>query len=449
MTTLADTNLLADLQEYGAADVSACFSCGNCTAICPLADNDATFPRRMIRYAQVGMTDELLSSKELWTCYHCGLCSDSCPTEADPGEFMAAARRYAIASYDKTRLARVLYTKPIIGTLVSLVAFFFSPASSTRRAASCRPKSLELFTFVPYDVVHWTRHRGDGAGRPRRPGRRGSMARGMARKEGVTLKSLVESAEARKRTVKALWFSIGIESIGQKRYREDCHGRPPGRAVYRRRWFIHAMTIWGFIGLLIATSLDYGLDVIGVKETGTAIPIWYPSRAIGTVGGLMLMYGVTFFMVNRWQKYNRAATVSKRSDWTFLVLLWVTGFTGFLIEVALYVPPTPAWGYWVFLVHVAIAMELLLFVPFTKFAHVDLPARGPLLLLAGRAEDHSVRLRRHSGPVGIRGTLRGAADLPSVKTSGTEVRRGQARWLSSTRKPLLLDASRASASPGR
>lgn len=370
MTTLADTNLLASLQEYGAADVSACFSCGNCTAICPLADNDATFPRRIIRYAQVGMTEELLSSKELWTCYHCGMCSDSCPTEADPGEFMAAARRYVTASYDKTRIAKVLYTMPILGTVVSLVAFFLLAGFLYASSDIMPTQSLELFTFVPYHVVHWL-----GIGVMALVVLSGlagmvSMARGMARKEGVTLKSLVESAEARKRTVKALWFSIGIESIGQRRYRQDCLDDRPVEPWYRRRWFIHAMTIWGFIGLLIATSLDYGLDVIGVKETGTAIPIWYPSRAIGTIGGLMLMYGVTFFMVNRWQKYNRAATVSKPSDWTFLVLLWVTGFTGFLIEVALYVPPTPAWGYWVFLVHVAIAMELLLFVPFTKFAHV-------------------------------------------------------------------------------
>ena len=41
--------------------MSACFSCGNCTAICPLSENDATFPRRMIRYAQVrAQIDSLL-----------------------------------------------------------------------------------------------------------------------------------------------------------------------------------------------------------------------------------------------------------------------------------------------------------------------------------------------------------------------------------------------------
>ncbi len=60
---------------------------------------------------------------------------------------------------------------------------------------------------------------------------------------------------------------------------------------------------------------------------------------------------------------------SKPSDWLFLVLLWVTGFTGFVIEAALYLEPVPAWGYWVFLLHVAVAMELVLFLPFTKFAH--------------------------------------------------------------------------------
>ncbi len=103
--TLVDPCLMADIKRFGAADVSACFSCGTCTAICPLSDNDGTFPRRIIRYGQVGMKDALLSSKELWTCYHCGLCSESCPQQADPAEYMAAVRRYAIASYDRTRLA--------------------------------------------------------------------------------------------------------------------------------------------------------------------------------------------------------------------------------------------------------------------------------------------------------------------------------------------------------
>ena len=43
--------------------------------------------------------------------------------------------------------------------------------------------------------------------------------------------------------------------------------------------------------------------------------------------------------------------------------------TGFALEVALYLPSAPAWGYWVFLFHVAVAMELVILAPFMKLAH--------------------------------------------------------------------------------
>ena len=75
-----DPALLPQIKEYGAFDVDACFNCGNCTAVCPLSAGDAAFPRRIIRYAQVGLKEELLASKELWTCYGCGECSETCST---------------------------------------------------------------------------------------------------------------------------------------------------------------------------------------------------------------------------------------------------------------------------------------------------------------------------------------------------------------------------------
>ena len=121
MSSVANLDLMSDLRKFGATEVNACFSCGNCTATCPLADNDAAFPRRFIRLAQVGLEDELVASKELWTCYQCGLCTTKCPTEADPAEFMATARRYAIQRYDKTGLARLMYTKPWAAVVVAVI----------------------------------------------------------------------------------------------------------------------------------------------------------------------------------------------------------------------------------------------------------------------------------------------------------------------------------------
>ena len=65
MSVIVDHTLLPALKQYGAFDIGACFNCGNCTAVCPLSKDDTTFPRRIIRYAQVGMRDSLLSSKEI------------------------------------------------------------------------------------------------------------------------------------------------------------------------------------------------------------------------------------------------------------------------------------------------------------------------------------------------------------------------------------------------
>ncbi len=362
--TFIDTGLLADVKRFGAADVSACFSCGNCTAICPLSDNDGTFPRRMIRYAQVGMKDALLSSKELWTCYHCGKCSDSCPQQADPAEYMAAARRYAIASYDRTRLARTMYTRPFVGSAIALlVAVFFATFLYSAHGSQSN-RSLKVFDFIPEHLIHYT-----GIAVMVLIALAGlagivTMARGIARREGVQFRQLPLAG-----IFGALWNAIGVESIGQRRYRGDCSEIQETEPLYRRRWLAHSLTLWGFLGLLGATLLDYGLSLIGVRKTGAAVPVWYPVRLLGTLAGIAMVYGVSMLIVNRLLRSNRAAKESKPSDWMFLVMLWVVGFSGFLIEIALYLPHAPSWGYWVFLFHVSVAMELMLLLPFIKFAH--------------------------------------------------------------------------------
>jgi nitrate reductase gamma subunit len=138
---------------------------------------------------------------------------------------------------------------------------------------------------------------------------------------------------------------------------------------YRRRWLVHALVVWGFLGLLAATGLDYGLALLGIKETGTPVPIWYPVRLLGTVAGAVLVYGATILIIDRYRAANRSVKTSTVADWLLLALLWVTAVTGFAIELALYLPSAPAWGYWLFLVHVAVAMELVLLAPFMKLAH--------------------------------------------------------------------------------
>ena len=174
---------------------------------------------------------------------------------------------------------------------------------------------------------------------------------------------------ALRRSLRAAWNALAVESLGQRRYRADCDTDAAAKPWFRRRWFLHAATMWGFLGLLAATILDYGLAIVGIKATGTPVPIWYPVRLLGTVAGLLLVYGATMLIVQRFRGEERSVRHSTAADWTFLALVWITGVTGFAIELALYLPTAPVWGYWVFLFHVAVAMELVLLAPFMKFAH--------------------------------------------------------------------------------
>jgi nitrate reductase gamma subunit/ferredoxin len=385
MATVVNPNLITDLQKFGAPDINACFSCGNCTAICPLADNDATFPRRFIRLAQVGLGDDLVTSKELWTCYQCGMCTERCPQEADPAEFMATARRYAIAKLDKTGIARAMYTSPVAAAVISLVGLVIFGGFF----ASVKASPADRLVFgVPYEWIHTV-------------GlvvmilvalvaviNLAMMARATAKRDDVTAKSLFGSQQAWGRTLRALWYSVGVESLGQKRYREDCEDDNPKEPLYRRRWLIHALTVWGFLALFAATLLHYGSDIIGLQGLAESA-VGSAARLVGTIGGLAMMYGVTWFMINRRQKVSASAQLSSPSDWLFLWMLWATGLTGFIIEVSLYLPqdhPQP-WAYVLFLVHVAIAMELVLFMPFTKFAHVMY--RPVALFFYGLAKERS------------------------------------------------------------
>jgi hypothetical protein len=302
---------------------------------------------------------------------------------------MAAARRYAIANYDRTGLARTMYTRPVIGTLiaVALAAFFalFMYAGHGPQSTG----SLDIFGFIPEELIH-------NLGIAVMvlvfaAGLMGvaTMARAVSRGSGVTMRSVVGDRTALRRSAGALWTALAVETLGQRRYRDDGDADAAAQPWYLRRWFLHAATMWGFLGLLAATVLDYGLSIVGIKASGTPVPIWYPVRLLGTVAGILLVYGATMLIVQRYRGQERSVRHSTSADWTFLALIWITGVTGFALELALYLPSAPAWGYWVFLFHVAIAMELVILAPFMKLAHaVYRPVALFFLALASTPDDH-------------------------------------------------------------
>jgi nitrate reductase gamma subunit/ferredoxin len=367
MTTRTDPNLLFDLQDYGALHAEKCINCGNCTAICNLTTEEDRFPRQVIRMVQMGMKEELLGSKEIWLCYNCGQCSETCPQQAEPANLMAAARCYAITHYAPFKLGLLFCKYPLLGGIIATLLILFFGLFMYGESDVMATDSLKLFGFLSRDFIHifglvaliaialialFTIY---------------NMIRHITRANHITSKSLFKNIGSR--GLKAFWEAVFVQALAQKKYRQECEASDDYKHWFLSKWFVHAATMWGFLGLLLATVLNFLLDILNVKPTGAFVPLWYPTRLIGTLSGILFIYGVSILLYKRLFSVDKAHSYSRPSDWIFLALLFLSGVSGFIIEIALYLPGAPMWGYWMFIVHVALSMGLLLLLPFTKFAH--------------------------------------------------------------------------------
>jgi heterodisulfide reductase subunit C len=73
-----------------------CFQCGTCTSDCPIARFSETYrPRQIIRMAQFGLKDRVLSSDTLWLCASCFTCTDRCPQDVEVANVIRVLRNLA------------------------------------------------------------------------------------------------------------------------------------------------------------------------------------------------------------------------------------------------------------------------------------------------------------------------------------------------------------------
>lgn len=93
-----DTNFKYDVaDEPGGENIKLCFSCGLCTASCPVAEINPEYnPRKIIRMALLGMREEVLSSGFIWLCTQCYTCQAHCPQNVNFSDVMKALRNMAV-----------------------------------------------------------------------------------------------------------------------------------------------------------------------------------------------------------------------------------------------------------------------------------------------------------------------------------------------------------------
>ena len=120
--------------------------------------------------------------------------------------------------------------------------------------------------------------------------------------------------------------------------------------------------MWGFIGLLTATVLDFMF-----KDPATSY--FLPARLLGTIAGILMVYGSSIAVYYRWNKITKAYSNTLLADWMFLGFIWLAGITGFWLEVSVAINADLLINHIVFLIHTIVSMQLVILFAFSKFAH--------------------------------------------------------------------------------
>ncbi|HZK66499.1 MAG TPA: hypothetical protein VFD42_02995, partial [Chloroflexota bacterium] len=270
-----------------------------------------------------------------------------------------------IASMDPTGISRWMYGSSLflVAFAIGLAALFVGVLLSGSETVEA--DRLDLFGFIPFHLIHDI-----GVAVMALLGllalvSTGRLVRHLSRVMMPTAQ-VMDSAPNTGGSLAARVFAAAravLDEMAAHRRFRDCEV-DRGQPAYLRPWFVHYSMMWGFIGLALATALDFLF-----KVPGSEVPLWYPARLLGTLAGLFLMYGASV-TIGRWLRpAERVDSRRLASDWLFLGLLFLVGLSGFILEALVYLPSVGSAGYAVFLVHVVLAMELLVLLPFTKFAH--------------------------------------------------------------------------------
>ena len=377
MSIKVDPTFMKDLKAFGLSDANKCMHCGNCTAICPLSEGDTTFPRKLIKYAQMGMKDKILQSPEPWLCYYCGDCSDNCPREADPGEFMMSMRRYLTSKYDWTGFARKFYTSHIFEYVaVAIVAIFIGLLLTFFHAESPNMEHAYLNSVWPAPAVEI-----------------GDMIMGTI----LAILLLSNTYRCAKFIMGDMLFKVPLgvyirnawelvaQFLTQKRF---------GECTDRMQWFVHLMIMTGYstVFLLVVVFLAGGIHLIGLSHPSLMfqrnVPHdWYnPIGLLGYYATFAIMYGTTYAIIGRLKKSKAPYKNSHGTDWMFLILLQLTAMTGIFIRFTIWLD-LPMTTYVMYVIHLMVAIPMLVLeVPFAKWAH--LAFRPVALFLMKVKEDY-------------------------------------------------------------
>jgi quinone-modifying oxidoreductase subunit QmoC len=341
-----------------AHDLTLCYQCGTCSVVCPLSTSDNPFPRKEMVWVQWGLKDRALANSSLWLCHQCGTCTAYCPRDAKPADVMAALRDYSITHYAVPGLmGRALGDPKALPLLFAIPVVIFGAILAWLGHLTALPTGPIVFSkFMPIiaiEAVFVLAMTLAGLG-----GLAGGVRYWRAMRLHMGGNGLGPA--------RALPATLGA-ILRHRRFRE-CEAEAPGvRKTFKGHLYLtHLAAFYGFMGLVVTTtSVGIGIYAFGYL---TPWPLWHPVKILGNVSGLALIAALAVFGYRRIADRERAGK-STYSDWLFLDVLLLTTLTGFLSQI-FRLAALPRVAYPVYFVHLVFIFFLLVYIPYSKFAHL-------------------------------------------------------------------------------
>jgi quinone-modifying oxidoreductase subunit QmoC len=355
-----DLEFKREIMGLDAHDLSSCYQCGTCSAVCPISTTDNPFPRKEMVWVQWGLKERALSDPSIWLCHQCGVCNAYCPRGAQPANLMAALRDYSIGYYAAPSLmGRWLEAPRYLPLLLLIPAVILLTMVAWSGNLTSLPQGEVIFAkFIPDFTIELVY----------------SIAVGLAI-IGGTLGGLrywnAMSRSLASPTKKPKPFSrfvASMQEILQHRQFATCtEARAGTKETHKEHlWRTHLLVFYGFLGLVITTtSVWIGQLFFNYYEP---YPLWHPVKILGNVSGVAVTGALAVFFVRRIVDGSKAGK-STYSDWLFLSILALTVLTGYANE-ALRLADLRSAAYPMYFIHLVLVFFLLVYFPYSKFAHV-------------------------------------------------------------------------------
>jgi quinone-modifying oxidoreductase subunit QmoC len=365
--------------DLDAHDLSVCYQCGTCTAVCPISTADNPFPRKEMVWVQWGLKERALGNASIWMCHQCGTCNTYCPRDAKPANVMAALRDYSITHYAVPAfMGRALSAPRYLPLLFAIPAVIFLAVLGWLGHLTALPQGRIVFSqFIPIAYIEAVFLAAIGLSML------GAAAGGVRYWKAMRAASAASANghDLRRRLAATLVDILSHTRFGQ------CNEEPPGTRRTRKEHVhrAHLAVFWGFLGLVVTTaSVGIGIYAFGYL---TPWPFWHPVKILGNLSGAAVIVALSVFL---WRRIadQRAAGKSTYSDWLLLVILLLTTLTGFASQ-GLRLADVRPLAYPMYFVHLLLVFFLLVYLPYSKFAHMVYRTLAML---------HSAGMRRKASP---------------------------------------------------